>query len=102
MGIFSTLFKSPKGTPYSYKEGRACYGIGVDNMALVRPHGPVPGGTYSPAYNVRRSVNLLSPAFVLESPSYPYVDLRGNGVYLSGDIVLGSLSDPESGNNGKV
>ncbi len=81
---------------FRYKNTPDNIGVGVENIALSRPHGPVMGGTYGPAYNVRKSVDILSKGFVQLAQDLPTVDLRANGVYLSGEMALQALSDFEN------
>jgi len=83
--------------PYSYVAGPNTLGIGVGNMALVRPMPPIYGGfPYGQKYNVRGSINPFEGAAQFPAPfNYgPKVDLRADGVYLSeGTIALAALAD---------
>lgn len=87
------------GTIYNYVFGPNTLGIGVGNAALVRPQPPLVGGQpYGPKYNVHKSINTFAPAGTNPGPLPlgPQVDLRANGVYLSGDMALMALADFEA------
>jgi len=80
---------------YKYKQNQTGLAIGSDGLALLRPHGPILGGTYGPRYNVKRNIDILRPAFIQEGQALPSIDLRGQGAYLSGEMALQKLSDFE-------
>lgn len=84
--------------PYFYRPGPNTLGIGVDNLALERPGIPVDEPIYGRRYNVRKSFAPLTGAsqFPL-APAVPAVSLRGNGVYLSGDMALQALAEFNAG-----
>lgn len=80
--------------PYNYRAGPNTLGIGVENMALVRPPITVDPPIYGPRYNVRNSFSpLVGAAQFPFVQSVPFVGLRGHGVYLSGDMALQALTD---------
>ena len=87
--------------PYSYRAGPDRLGIGVDNMALVRPGIGIDEPVYGPRYNVRRSFEPFRGAaqFPL-AVSGPATDLRASGVYMSGDMALAALADFQKAHGG--
>lgn len=86
--------------PYDYIPGPNTLGIGVDNMALVRRPIAVDMPNYGPRYNVTRSfAPLTGGAQFPLAVSGPMVDLRANGVYISGDMALAALTDFNKENN---
>ena len=86
--------------PYNYRAGPSTLGIGVDNMALLRQPIAVDFSTYGPRYNVRGDFGPFQGAgqFPL-APAVPFVGLRANGVYLSGELALQNLTDFNKANN---
>lgn len=96
MGFLSRLFGSPDRGPYRYRAGPAALGVGVENLALEMPGRAIDADFYSPRYNVRGSI---SPRFLTvpnTGQRLPEYDLRGNGVYLSGDIALAALVEAQN------
>lgn len=80
--------------PYNYIAGPDRLGIGVDNMALVRPPIATDFSTYGPRYNVMRDFAPFLGASQFPLAVYgPKTDLRANGVYLSGSLALQALTD---------
>lgn len=81
--------------PYQYIPGPSTLGIGVENMALVRPMPPIYGGfPYGPKYNVRGGISPFEGAAAISPKFGPTADLRANGVYLTrGQIALAALAD---------
>jgi hypothetical protein len=80
--------------PYGYVAGPSTLGIGVDNLALIRGKLAIDEPIYGPRYNVRRDFAPLTGAsqFPLGNIG-PLTDIRGDGVYLSGQLVLGQLTE---------
>lgn len=95
MGFKSILTAITNG-PYRYRAGPANLGVGVDNLALEQPGRAIDADFYSPRYNVRGQINLRFPTFANTGQYLPEYDLRGNGVYLSGDMKLAGLLEAES------
>jgi len=87
--------------PYFYHVGPNTLGIGIDNMALIRPHIPVdPYQAVGPRYNVRRAFSALLGGGQFPLAVFaPTVDIKANGVYLSGTIQLQALSNFNAQNN---
>ena len=84
--------------PYFYRPGPDRLGIGVDNFALERPGIPVDEPIYGSRYNVRKSfAPLMGGSQFPLAPAVPAVDLRANGVYISGDMALQALADFNAG-----
>lgn len=80
--------------PYQYIPGPNTLGIGVDNMALVRPGIGTDEPHYGKRYNVRKSFSpLMGGAQFPLAQSGPMVDLRANGVYMSGELALAQLTE---------
>ena len=82
------------GNPnYGYIRKTDNLGIGVEDMALALPYPTPVINTYGPRYNVRGSFMPFTGGgqFPL-APFGPFVGLRANGVYLSGDYALGALT----------
>lgn len=92
MRITTTISKLFNGA-YNYISGPRDVGVGVENMAFVQPGLAVSMNFYAPRYNVRGDLMPLSGAYMLTNQSVPNVDLRADGVYLSGTIELGKLVD---------
>lgn len=91
MGIWAS-FQAMVGGRYRYRPGPVGLGVGVSNMALEQPGRAIDADFYSPRYNVRGAlVTTLPMSPNPGAPSVPAFDLRGNGVYLSGDMALQSL-----------
>lgn len=87
-------------SPYSYRAGPNTLGIGVENMALLRPGVAVDQPNYGPRYEVRGSINpFMGGAFYPVAPHGPYISLRADGVYLSGQMALQALADFEKANS---
>ena len=85
---------------YNYIATPNTLGIGVDNLAFVRPPIATDFNTYGKRYNVRSDIRPLEGAG--QFPLYvsgPTVDLRANGVYLSGEMALGALTEYKRANN---
>lgn len=80
---------------YRYVFGPNTLGIGVENAALVRPMPPIAGGQpYGIKYNILGSIKTHEQAAQFPLAKFgPDVDLRANGVYLSGQIDLMALAD---------
>lgn len=79
-------------SPYFYVQGPVNLGVGVDNVGLVRPHDPIPSGSYRPRYMVHRNMDLVFPGALTEAQSLPTVDIKANGAYLAGTWGLDPLS----------
>jgi len=85
---------------YRYIATPNTLGIGVDNLAFVRPPIATDFNYDSRRYNVRADIMPLEGAG--QFPLYnigPMTDLRANGVYLSGQLALGALTDFKRANN---
>jgi hypothetical protein len=91
MGIWASLSALMGGSP-RYRVGPSSLGVGVSNLAMEQPGRAVDGDFYSPRYNVRGGINLRAPQIATSMQMLPAYDLRGNGVYLTGDIKLQGLS----------
>jgi len=86
--------------PYAYIAGPDTLGIGVDNLAFVRPGYPVDEPIYGHRYNVQRvfAPFLGAAQFPLANIG-PTTDLRAGGVYLSGGLALQVLTEYNKDNN---
>lgn len=94
--LFRKCIRRPDpASPYSYIPGPRDLGIGVGNEALVRPHPYPTTGKWGPRYNVQKPLDVHARAFVLPAQSLPNVDLKANGVALSGTWALTPLSGNE-------
>lgn len=92
MGIVSALTDLLNG-PYRYRAGSNTLGIGVENFALEQPGRAIDQDFNSPRYNIRKELKTNFPTFPNMGQALPSVDLRANGVYLSGEIELAALID---------
>ena len=86
--------------PYAYIAGPDTLGIGVDNLAFMRPDFPIDMPIYGHRYNVRESFAPLRGAgnFPLANIG-PTTDIRANGVYMSGNLALQVLTQFNKDNN---
>lgn len=80
------------GGGLTYRAGPASLGVGVSNLALEQPGRAVDQDFYSPRYNVNRGMTIGFPTVPNTGQLLPDYDLRGNGVYLSGDMALAALT----------
>jgi hypothetical protein len=80
--------------PYKYKAGPNTLGVGVENYALERPGIAIDSPIYGPRYNVQRDFAPFLGAAQFPINTYgPEIDLRANGVYMSGTMALQALAD---------
>lgn len=77
---------------FRYRKNADNIGQGVMSCALTDMPLPATGNFYGPRYDVRRSMNLRQAGYGSYNPQVPFVDLRGNGVYLSGTFALTGLA----------
>lgn len=68
-------------------------GVGVDNLALLKPQTNARLDLTGAGRPVMRSLNPLEGPQLRASPVTTAVSLRGNGVYLTGMFVLNALMD---------
>jgi hypothetical protein len=87
---------------YGYIPGPNTLGIGVDNFALQLPYTNPMWSIYGPRYNVQRDLAPLTGGYQKLAQDLPNVDLRADGVYLSGQIALQALSDFNNQNKGNT
>lgn len=87
---------------YQYTPGPATLGIGVGNLGLAQPQ-TLPLLNYTGGGRpVRRDLAPLATTPQVFAPqTVTPVSLRGNGVYLSGQVVLQALTDFKA-NGGKT
>jgi len=93
MGKLARLFNGP----YRYRLGAHCLGEGADVYALEQPQSlPIGYQHYGPRYNIRRTLSPNTGGYVgPDFQSGPLVDLKANGVFLSGALSLQALADYE-------
>lgn len=87
--------------PYSYVSRYRDIGQGAEVFALAGPMLPISTTTYGQRYNVRGSINPILGAAAYSPKDGPQADIRGNGVYLAGDLALQALVDMKASNSGK-
>lgn len=83
--------------PYEYLPGYTGFGVGSENESFQRPTTIPIDSQYGPRYNVKGNIAPQSPGYLKMGQSLVPVDLKGQGVYFSGDIALQALSDFQKG-----
>lgn len=79
--------------PYSYTSRYRDIGQGAEIFALSGPVIPISATAYGPRYNIRGSINPILGAAAYSPKFGPKVDIKANGVYLSGDLSLQALAE---------
>lgn len=85
------------GTPYNFRAGAKGIGIGAENMALIQPTTLPVDSIYAPRYNVQRSLGPYGGGALKYAQELPYVSVKGQGVYLAGDMAMQALIDFNAG-----
>lgn len=76
------------------KTGSASLGVGVSDLAFLRPQTLPLVSNYGAGFVPRHSINALSMTpYGYAMPSTVKVGLRGNGSYVSGQLQLSPLTD---------
>lgn len=94
MGFLSKITDIING-PYRYRAGPVGLGVGVENLALIQPGLTPPFNFDAPRYNVRGSMNPFANATIPNWQSLPTMDLRGNGLFISGEWDLPTIFNLE-------
>lgn len=82
-----------RNTPYHFRPGVRGIGIGAENMALIQPTTLPVDSIYAPRYNVQRSMYSYSGGALKLAQELPFVSVKGQGVYLSGEMAMQALVD---------
>lgn len=81
--------------PYKFRWTPDNRGIGTDALAFEQPGIAIQQNFNLPRYNVRGEIGPYEGGYVKLAQDVPSVSLRGDGVYLAGDLQLQALVDFE-------
>jgi hypothetical protein len=82
------------GYPYTFQRNPLDLGQGSRGLGFVVDRGDVPRTAWNAGgAPTRRQLHTLQPAQVFAPQTVTDVSLRGNGVYLAGQVTLQALND---------